>query len=116
MKSRHDEILRRHIRQRLIIPHGIDVHMSGLPEDMERFVTLTVRRTGNMTAIHTENPCAGVIPFEEGMPKSAGDPEWHGFGMRSMERIAEKYGGTLSAQQTGSLFSVDILLLDPAGP
>lgn len=90
--------------------------VSGLPEDMERFVTLTVRRTGNMTAIHTENPCAGVIPFEEGMPKSAGDPEWHGFGMRSMERIAEKYGGTLSAQQTGSLFSVDILLLDPAGP
>ena len=30
--------------------------------------------------------------------------------MRSMERIAEKYGGSLAAKQVGDVFCLDIIL------
>lgn len=46
-----------------------------------------------MVTIHAENPCVGTVEFRDGLPKSHRDPNYHGFGMRSMERIAEKYGG-----------------------
>lgn len=84
-----------------------------LPEGVDRFITLTVRRNDDIVSIHSENPCTGVLNFEDGLPVTSGDPEWHGFGMKSMERVAEKYGGTLSAVQDGNLFRVDILLFPP---
>ena len=84
-----------------------------LPETSERFITLKVSKSGNMVTIHEENPCTDEVIFEDGLPQTTGDPMWHGFGMRSMERIAEKYGGTLTAEQQGKLFLVDILLFSP---
>ena len=87
-----------------------------LPKDMERFIILKVSQSGNMVTIHEENPCAGEIAFENGLPQTTNDPEWHGFGMRSMERVAEKYGGTLTVMQKESLFLADILLFSPEKP
>lgn len=84
-----------------------------LPEGEERFITLTVRRNGEIVSIHAENPCVGQLRFENGLPVTSGDPEWHGFGMKSMERIAEKYGGTLTVAQDRSLVRTDILLFPP---
>ncbi|MBQ8159973.1 MAG: ATP-binding protein, partial [Clostridia bacterium] len=83
------------------------------PEDVERFITLSAHRDGNMLTIHMENPCREDIEFVEGLPQTQGDPDWHGFGMKSMVRIAEKYDGTLTAERQGKLFFLDILLLAP---
>lgn len=85
--------------------------VSALPEGRERFIVLSATRKGNMLTIHMENPCAGEIDFEDGLPQTSGDPEYHGFGMRSMEHTAEKYGGLLTAKQEGNMFYLDILLL-----
>ena len=87
--------------------------VSALPEDVERFITLSAHRDGNMLTIHMENPCREDIEFVEGLPQTQGDPDWHGFGMKSMVRIAEKYDGTLTAERQGKLFFLDILLLAP---
>ena len=53
------------------------------------------------------------IEFEDGLPKTQDDPDWHGFGMKSMNRIAEKYNGMLTVEQRGRLFLLDILLIAP---
>ena len=87
--------------------------VSALPEDVERFITLSAQRDGNMLTIHMENPCREDIEFEDGLPKTQGDPDWHGFGMKSMNRIAEKYSGMLTVEQRGRLFLLDILLIAP---
>lgn len=83
-----------------------------MPETEERFITMTAQREGNMLTIHVENPCTGAITFEDGLPQSKRDPRYHGFGMKSMERTAEKYGGSVSARQAGAMFYLDILLFD----
>lgn len=87
--------------------------VSRLPEGRERFITLSVSRTGNMVLIHMENPCEDNLTFRDGLPMTARDERYHGFGMKSMERVAEKYGGSLAAAKEGNMFSLDILLLDP---
>ncbi len=85
--------------------------VSVLPEDSERFIVLSASRDGNMLTIHMENPCEEQIVFKEGLPVTKDDPSYHGFGMKSMVRTAEKYGGMLTAEQRGNLFLLDILLL-----
>jgi len=87
--------------------------VSALPEGVERFITLSATRDGNMLSIHMENPCREDIDFVDGLPQTRDDPDWHGFGMKSMNRIAEKYNGMLTVEQRGKLFFLDILLLAP---
>lgn len=84
-----------------------------LPKGEERFISLTAQREGNMLLIHLENPFQGALRFSHGLPESSGDPRYHGFGMKSMEHIAEKYGGSLSVRQSGGRFYLDILLFAP---
>ena len=87
--------------------------VSALPEGVERFISLSSVRDGNMLTIHMENPCEDDIAFVDGLPQTKNDPDWHGFGMKSMNRIAEKYNGMLTAEQRGKMFFLDILLLAP---
>ncbi|MDO4852503.1 MAG: ATP-binding protein [Clostridia bacterium] len=81
-----------------------------LPEGKERFISLTVRRDGDMIALHEENPCEVVI-FENGLPTSEKDPDYHGFGMKSMMRIANKYGGAITAKAEDGVFSLDAIFM-----
>lgn len=86
--------------------------VSKLPEGV-RFITLTTSSEGGMVAIHVENPYAGEIVMENDLPKSQRDARYHGFGMRSMERVVEKYGGTLAVKAQNGVFCLDILLFEP---
>lgn len=86
--------------------------VSHLPQGMDRFVTLSVSRSGQMVIIHMENPCVDKLVFKNGLPVTMGNTDYHGFGMRSMERVAEKYGGSLAAAQCEGMFTLDILLVD----
>ena len=86
--------------------------VSHLPKGMDRFVTLSVSRSGQMIIIHMENPCVDQLVFKDGLPVTMGDTDYHGFGMKSMERVAEKYGGSLAAAQCEGMFTLDILLVD----
>lgn len=82
-----------------------------LSDGQPRYITLTLKQEQNMVFFHMENPCRGSVQYEDGLPQTTQDHDYHGFGMRSMERIAEKYGGSLSADQQGGMFFLDIILL-----
>lgn len=86
--------------------------VSGIPEDLPRYIVLSVSQEGNIVSIHLENPCYEALTFVDGLPQTSGDPDWHGFGMKSMARTAEKYGGVLSASQKNDVFQLDIILLN----
>lgn len=87
--------------------------VSQLPEGREKFIAMTEQRQGNMVSVHIENPFTGTLTFTDGLPNSSRDPRYHGFGMRSMERIVQNYGGTLTAGQQDGVFSLDMLMFDP---
>lgn len=83
--------------------------VSKLPEE-KRFISITENKKGNLLDISIENCYDGKVDFEDGLPKSSRDLRYHGFGVKSMKMIAEKYGGRLSVCVNDDLFRVDIFL------
>lgn len=79
----------------------------------KRFISLTMQRDADMLSIHMENPYTGTVEMRGGLPQTQNDPDYHGFGMRSMQRITEKYNGSLTVQPKEGLFLLDILLFKP---
>lgn len=66
-------------------------------EPEQRSVSLQVREALGLLVITVENPYQGTVLFEDGLPVTTkGDTGWHGYGMRSMRMVAERYGGELS--------------------
>ena len=61
--------------------------------------------------MHIENSYGGDIVMEDGLPKSQRDPRYHGFGMKSMDRIVKKYDGTLVVKAQDGIFNLDIIML-----
>lgn len=53
------------------------------------------------------------LVFQDGLPVTKRDKYYHGFGMKSMERVVKKYGGSIAAAQRDGIFALDILLVDP---
>lgn len=85
---------------------------SKLPEG-ERYIILTTAAEEGMVTIHVENPYTGTLVMENHLPKSQRDARYHGFGMKSMERIAKKYDGTLAIKAENGIFFLDIILFAP---
>ena len=85
-------------------------------EDREkRFIRLRVDAPAGMVCIHAENYCPVPPVFVNGLPKTTKkDINYHGFGVRSMQMIAEKYGGGLSAHVERDIFNLDIAIPLPA--
>lgn len=79
----------------------------------KRVIKITEQRSGNFVNIRVENYFSGEISFEGDLPKTNKAGEGHGYGTKSMRLIAEKYGGTVTAEARGDLFSLDIFLCTP---
>ena len=80
----------------------------------ERFITINVSRGGDMALLHIENSCEGPVEMENGLPKSQRDPRYHGFGMKSVARLVDKYDGSLAVKYLDRVFCVDMTLFQPA--
>ena len=85
---------------------------SKLPKG-EGYIILTTSAEDGMVTIHVENPYSGELVMENHLPKSQRDERYHGFGMKSMERIAKKYNGTLAVKAKNGIFYLDIILFAP---
>lgn len=85
-------------------------------EDPEkRSITLNVIRRGNMVAINIENFFRNEPHFKNGSLVTSKHDEFnHGFGVKSMELIAERYGGSLHVGTTSDVFYLNVLLAIPA--
>ena len=79
-----------------------------LPE--KRTVTLRLFTQGSFLYLHLDNPCSERPLFVGGLPKTtASDETYHGFGMKSMRFLAEKYGGALTTDWEEGIFSLDVV-------
>ena len=79
-------------------------------EEDRRVITLNVRREKDMLCIRTENYFKGKIELKDGLPKTIKqDHTQHGFGLKSIKMIAEKYGGSATVLVEDDVFILNLL-------
>ena len=88
--------------------------VSALENDERRSISLVVKRRGSMVSIHAENFFDGRLTFFGGLPRTTkADVANHGFGIKSMRLIAEKYEGSLTASAENGIFRLDAVIPRP---
>lgn len=77
----------------------------------KRLIRLYVSEEKGFLRVRIENYCEERIRFEGGLPLTTKrDKRYHGFGMKSMRRTVEKYGGSIVAGQRENWFELKILI------
>ncbi len=80
------------------------------PEE-ERVVSLLIKRAGDMVLLHLENTCGRPPEFQDGLPVTdKEDKAAHGFGVRSIRYLVERYQGEALMRAAEGKFCLDILL------
>lgn len=75
-----------------------------------RVITLKVEKKAGVSSLHVDNYCAVVPEFEGGLPKTTkNDERFHGYGVKSMKYLTEKYGGTMSVFVKNGYFNLNII-------
>ena len=84
-----------------------------LEDPEKKIIDIVSECRGDLVSIHISNFFTGSLQYEDGLPKTGKTQEegFHGYGMKSMKLIAEKYGGSLSASADGDLFTLDVYLM-----
>ena len=80
-------------------------------EPDKRLIYITIEQVKHFVRIRIENTVAEIPAFENGIPKTTKkDTENHGYGMKSMETIVNKYDGSIVGKVNGEWFELQILL------
>lgn len=96
------------------IQNAIDA-VSKYSDSEKRLIRAKIMRKKNLALIHIENYFEGQVTFVDGLPStSKEDKRYHGYGIRSMKLIAEKYGGGLNVTIDNDLFSLDVVVQIPS--
>lgn len=76
-----------------------------------RIISLNIENSGDLIRLHIENYTANNITFEDGLPVTTkADKKYHGFGIKSIRYITEKYKGHFNLYIKDNIFNLDILL------
>ena len=80
-------------------------------EDKEkRCITLDIHKKGNMLIIRLENYCQNELKADTNFPETSKKDKYnHGFGLKSIHYIAEKYDGVVKIGVKNNIFILSIL-------
>lgn len=77
----------------------------------KKTVSLSIQDRGEMLYIQIENFYEGEIQTADGLPVTVKpDKENHGYGIKSIRSIAQRYGGGIRIETAGGVFSLQIIL------
>lgn len=80
-------------------------------EESKRFINMQIKSTGNILLIHVDNYCTHVPVFHNGMPETIKeDKTYNGFGVKSIQYIANKYGGQMRVNIEDDTFHLDVMI------
>ncbi|MCC8065273.1 MAG: ATP-binding protein [Clostridiales bacterium] len=84
-------------------------------EPEQRTVAVAVRNRHGAAFIQIENYYAQPIRLQDGLPLTTKpDAENHGYGLKSIRSITERYGGVMDIATEDSIFRLNILIPIPA--
>ena len=84
-------------------------YLSGVDEQ-KRYVSFTLKRRGGFVFLEVCNYYEGREDVCVGMKTSKPDGAMHGYGVKNMNRVTEKYGGEFSVRAEGGAFYVTALI------
>lgn len=90
-----------------ILDNAIEA-VSGLQDEDKRAIHLLVKYMGRFLSVHEENYYAGELRKDFKTTKT--DKRHHGFGLKSIRMIAERYQGSVSVHAEDGVFNINILL------
>ncbi len=84
-----------------------------LDDPEKKIVDIVVERRGQLIGVIITNFFSGDMKMENGLPVTTKqeEPGFHGYGVKSMRLIAEKYGGNITATAEEDLFTLSIYLM-----
>lgn len=75
---------------------------------------MNIRAKGKLIYVDIDNYSEEKTEFKNGMPvTSKSDDKYHGFGVKSIRYITEKYGGAFSVSQENNTFMLHLLFTSP---
>ena len=97
-----------------IVSNGLDnaIECVSRYEDNEKkVINVAVLERGSMLHIFIDNYFDGELEFRNGFPVTSKDDKgYHGYGVKSMQMIAKKYGGDIRISVNNHTFSLQIML------
>ncbi|TFD83526.1 ATP-binding protein [Cryobacterium lactosi] len=85
--------------------------VANVADPAHRYIALRVRQRKGLIAVQVENAYLGERSFKNGLPVTTkSDTRYHGFGMRSVRMITDKYGGTMAVTAKDGVFTLTLLL------
>ena len=75
----------------------------------ERTIILSIRPVGEMLLVREINYYGEPIEFEDGLPVTRGDRRFHGYGVRSIKYVCDRYEGDLTIPAQDGIFTMNIL-------
>lgn len=92
-----------------VIDNALDA-VKQIDDSERRVINLTVKTKDNLLLIQEENYFVGQLDFVDGLPVTTKqDSSYHGFGMKSIKMIVNKYGGELTAYVTDDVFHMNVI-------
>ncbi len=79
----------------------------------KRLIHISVARQKSFVRIRVENCCEEDVKFADGLPVTRKDPKYHGYGMKSIRSIVEKYEGSMTVKVQDGWFELRILIPVP---
>lgn len=81
-------------------------------DESKRIVSLRISEKDGFLCIYIENYCSEDIEFADGLPVSTKeDKRFHGFGVRSIKYVVDKYKGNLIMGKEDNMFFVKIIFI-----
>lgn len=75
-----------------------------------RTISLYVKKRGNIVSVRISNHLTERVTFRDELPQTTkADKDYHGFGVRSMRYVVEKYGGNMVFEVTDDTFTVNAI-------
>ncbi len=84
-----------------------------IADESRRMISLKSNPRGDLVVLQIENTYAGEMTMVDGLPRTTKSANGHGFGLRSIRRIAEKHGGGMSVRAEGGIFKLSVFLKPP---
>ncbi len=84
-----------------------------LDDASKKVISITMKRKGDFIYIQFRNYFTGDLLMDDGLPVTTKTEEtgFHGFGLKSIRMIAEKYGGGVAITAEDDIFNLEIYLL-----
>ena len=81
-----------------------------IPEPEKRSIGLVIKNVKGFVSVNVRNNCLDTPQFDGELLRSTkGDEVYHGYGMKSIKAVTERYGGEMSVVVKDGVFSLNLL-------